>query len=129
MRDFLKSTVALVAVLTLVLTDSVARAETVSIVIASNAAPRVVFGAEKLVEALKAVKLDAAIVHTEKVSGRKIFLDRPNDGRREKEGFLIARARANDIAILGNDDSGKLYGCLELAERIRKEGKLSYDFN
>ena len=41
------------------------RAETVSIVIASNAAPRVEFGAEKLVEALKAVKLDAAIVRSE----------------------------------------------------------------
>jgi hypothetical protein len=63
------------------------RAETISIVIASNAAPRVQFGAEKIVEALKAVKLDA-LVHTDKVSGRKIFwLDQPRPCRQESEGF------------------------------------------
>ena len=44
-------------------------AETVSIIVASNAAPRVVFGAEKLAEALKAVKLDAAVIRGEPKAG------------------------------------------------------------
>ena len=38
---------------------SAAHAETLSVIVASNAAPRVRFGAENLVEALKSVKLDA----------------------------------------------------------------------
>ena len=46
------------------------KAETISIVILTNAAPRVEFGAEKLAEALKAVKLDATIIHSEKEAGK-----------------------------------------------------------
>ena len=113
-----------------------ARAETISIVIASNAAPRVGFGAEKLVEALKAVKLDAAVVRTEKVSGRKIHLNQTNDLAIGREGFVLGRRRGDESQTeIGNqsetpyvvsysDDSGALYGCLELAKRIRAEGKL-----
>ncbi len=42
-----------------VLVTFAARAETTTIVIPTNAAPRVVFGAEKIAEALKAVRLEA----------------------------------------------------------------------
>lgn len=98
-------------------------AETISIVIPTNAAPRVEFGAEKIAEALKAVKLDAVIVRSERGAG-KIILNQPHDPTEEPEGFRIYLSDINDLVILSKDDSGTLYGCLELAKRIRNEGKL-----
>ncbi len=115
------------------------QAETISIVIASNAAPRVEFGAEKLRDALKAVGMDGEIVR---------FVGNDNTGRisindgsqpvsllvsglRErtpfnfgKEGFMLNARSPRWALIEGQDTSGTLYGCLELAARIRTEGKL-----
>lgn len=102
----------------------VASAETVSIVIASNAAPRVQFGADKLVEALKAVKVDAAIVRSEKSPGQKIWVNQQPDREAGREGFSFALGGNNDVFVSSSDDSGALYGCLELAKRIRAAGKL-----
>jgi hypothetical protein len=120
----------------------VARAETVSIVIESNAAPRVAFGAEKIAEALKAVKLNATIVRSEPKSGPKIYLNQPQNPGAGRESFsLMSRRRGDEsqtkqnsetphvvsyggIEVVGGDDSGALYGCLELAKRIRESGKL-----
>ena len=119
-------------------TYSIARAETVSIVIASNAAPRVVFGAEKLAEAIKSARMDAVIVSydarklsavltgnsTEQAAGKKIYVARQKTGG-ERESFILGQMMVgNDLVVMGNDDSGVLYGCLELAKRIRAEGKL-----
>jgi hypothetical protein len=128
-----------------------ARAEPVSIYIPTNAAPRVEFGAEKLAEALKAVKLDAAIVRSEPKSGLKIILNPSRDSALGREGFNLIRSRRpvlrsstaeggrkeaqtsdpqsairnpQSFVVSYNDDSGALYGCLELAKRIRAEGKL-----
>jgi hypothetical protein len=103
------------------------KAETVSIVIPTNAAPRVQFGAEKLAEALKSVRLEAAIVRTEKVLGRKIHMETPQDSTMGREGFRLDLMGNNDLIITSGDDSGTLYGCLELAKRIRDEGKLPVD--
>jgi hypothetical protein len=100
------------------------RAETVSIVIASNAAPRVEFGAEKLVGALKAVGMDSAIVRSDKTPSRKIYLNQPHDPAAGHEGFRFDLMGNNDLVISSADDSGALYGCLELAKRIRESGKL-----
>jgi hypothetical protein len=101
-----------------------ARAETVSIVIAPNAAPRVEFGAEKLVEALKSVGMDSAIVRSDKTPGRKIWLNQPHLRQEGHESFMIALGGNGDQVITSGDDSGTLYGCLELAKRIREAGKL-----
>src|SRR6185503_8793006 len=101
------------------------RTETISIVITSNAAPRVQFGAEKLMEALKAVKVDAAIVNSETGPARKIHLESPYDySAIGREGFEIDWMGNNDLAISSGDDSGTFYGCLELANRIRAAGGL-----
>ena len=119
------------------------RAETVSIVIASNAVPRVEFGAEKIAEALTAVNINAAIVRAEPESGPKIRVNptasmdsllvtkmnkqaaiRPAAAP-EREGFFITPSKAGGFPIVtGADDSGRLYGCLELARRIRETGKI-----
>jgi hypothetical protein len=117
-------------------------AETVSIVINSNAAPRVEFGAEKLVEALKAVKLDAVIDRSWRFQAGRISIivanhrDTPlnrlvpsghisfSHGDPSGEGFAVSSHSADIIGITGSSDSGMLYGCLELAKRIRQTGKL-----
>ena len=41
-----------------------------------------------------------------------------------KEAFSIASSSKGNIIIAGADYSGSLYGCLELAERIRTSGNL-----
>src|SRR5262245_37534048 len=65
-------------IITLVLATA-ARAQTISIVITSNAAPRVQFGAQKLAEALKAINRDAAIVRSPAGAGPKIHLQQLRD--------------------------------------------------
>jgi len=122
----------------------VAQAKTVSIIIASNAAPRVEFGAERIVEALKAVKLDAKVVRAGASRIRPPFivvgtvgqslLEKYYPGgnapfifggqRADSEGFMDDTCR-NFQLIRGNSDSGTLYGCLELAQRIRTAGGLT----
>ena len=97
-----------------------AHAESVSIVIASNAAPRVQFGAQKLAEALKAVKLDAAVVCSAPVKGRQIIVTSQTDSITGREGFILETAGNGNVLVIHADASGALYGCLELARRIRE---------
>lgn len=100
-----------------------ARAETISVVTATDASPRVVFAAEKLVEALEAVKIKSSIVQSDKVPGRRIYLNQPHDAHLGSEGFRFD-ATNEDLRVVSHDDSGTLYGCIELAHRIKGAGKL-----
>lgn len=101
-----------------------AHAETVSIIITTNAAPRVRFGAEKLAEAIGAEGMQAMVADSASLPGRRIYLDQSRDPAIAPEGFRFDLAGTNDLAIISSDDSGALYGCLELADRIWKAGKL-----
>lgn len=102
-----------------------ARAETISIVIPTNASPRVQFGVEKLAEALKAVKLDPAIVSAAPKSGPRILVSQPRSAGSVSEGFQLNQTMSGGYPIVtGDDDSGTLYGCLELAQKILEAGKL-----
>lgn len=132
-----------------------ARAENISIVIATNAAPRVEFGAERLKDALQAVKLEAAIVRGQPSTGRVIHLEAPRVSHLGAEGFQWGQVyrggglqvieagnqrpksfsgstfpiegtnwTAQDFYIYAADDSGLLYGCMDLAGRIRELGEL-----
>ena len=103
-----------------------AQAENISIVIASNAAPRVQFGAEKVAAALDAAKFEATIVRSGQGPGRKLWVGR-SEPTLAHEGFAFALGGNGDVFILSSDDSGTLYGCLELAKQIRAEGKLPAD--
>ena len=142
MRAVVKSTIALVAMLTLVFQlASVARAETVSIVIASNAAPRVVFGAEKLAEALRSAGTNAVVTRRHDTDGFKIVVGKqdqkglwnavkntkhPLQGFGLKsEQFMFDVMNDNNVVVVGGDDSGALYGCIDLARRVRETGKVS----
>ena len=100
-----------------------ARAETVSIVLGTNAAPRVEFGAKQIAAALQAVSVDAVIVRSATGIGN-IRLNQPPDPAEKSEGFRIDLSADQGLIITSGDDSGTLYGCLELARRIRSAGKL-----
>ena len=80
-----------------------------------NAPPRVQFAAAKIAEALAAVKA---------VAPAKIVLVPTNDPAIGREGFSLARANEAACFIGYRDDSGALYGGLELARRIRAAGRL-----
>lgn len=97
------------------------RAESISIITPPNASPRVKFGAEKLVEALIATGQAGPSPH---ISGRVIHLEAPHDPTIGSEGFRFDLADHNDIVVTSGGDSGTLYGCLELAKRIREAGNL-----
>ncbi len=118
------------------------RAEYIAVVIESDASPRIEFGAQKVVEALKAVGKNAWLDRgPSDHSGTTVLVGLAHDRKMldlekagqlslrnrqwGKEGFVITSGRLGGrIAAVGNDDSGALYGCLELAKRIRQLGGL-----
>lgn len=106
-----------------------AHAETVSIVVEANESPRVAFGAENLVKALSDVKLSATLVQSRTASGSRIYLDDPRNSNVGREGFSLHSTSSDEVVISSADDSGMLYGCLELAARIREAGKLPTEIN
>jgi hypothetical protein len=108
----------------LITTCNCAQAETVSIVVGTNLSPRVEYGAMHLVEAITADRSSAALVRSRETPGSKIYLDYPRDAALGQEGFRLRSLNNNDVVISSGDDSGMLYGCLELADRIRKADKL-----
>lgn len=120
----MKNPCSKIALLVLILAGCISgQAETVSIITGTNTSPRVSFGADKLMAALKSVKIDASIVQSDKAPGKRIYLDRPHHDGLGSEGFRIESTQ-DDLVISSHDDSGSLYGCLELAHRIEEAGKL-----
>jgi len=101
-----------------------ASAATCSIIISTNVAPRVEFGAEQLLAAIRAENLDAVITNSEVVAGQKIYLDHPLDTSIPAEGYRFEVASNHDVLIISGDDSGALYGSLDLAERVHETHQL-----
>ena len=115
-------------------------AERVSLVFDTNAGPRVVFGSEKLKPALEAAGYTVEPAG-DSAGGRRVIIGAASksaeigrlrasgqlkleDSELRKEGFVLAACADGTVAVAGGDDSGTLYGCLELARRIRQSGKL-----
>ncbi|RXK53643.1 hypothetical protein ESB00_18315 [Oleiharenicola lentus] len=71
----------------------------------ADASPRIRYGIERLQRALPAQAPHIIV--------------RKETGVAPKEGFILASAADGTITLTGADDSGVLYGCLELAERLR----------
>lgn len=105
-------------------------AAAVQIVCETESSPRIAFGLDRLKEALVSTGLDVEAVDASAI--------RPNDavvrvGRKDgqggpgkalgTEGFSL-QSLGSQIAVIGGGDSGVLYGCLELASRVRQLGKL-----
>ena len=98
--------------------------EKVYVVVPSKAAPRVAFGAAQLVKNLKTWGYDAVTTaDTKNIKGNIIVLHVDASKGPGKEGFLI-EAADKKINITGADESGVLYGCLELLEQSKTAKKL-----
>lgn len=103
-----------------------------------NESPRIVFGMSKLTSALNDNgHIVVAKNQTLKAAGKTIYAGKFSDAiirqaakqnnlaidSAGKEGFQIATNK-NTIIIAGGDESGVLYGCLELAGLIRQQKKI-----
>jgi hypothetical protein len=102
---------------------------------------RVRFGAEKLSKALLKLNYSVKIEQKDKLArvnraiaigvySDKLFKDQlPAEIKNKisitkKEGFHLYTGKNGTLYIIGNDASGALYGCVELADQISDTGKL-----
>ncbi len=104
--------------------------------------PRLRFGADRLLSALKAVGTDAEIQLSDAaplpgsvliaVRGKSFAVSEMEEkelllyhaGLPEGEAYQLETIAGGGVAVIGGCETGALYGCLDLAERIRKEGGL-----
>ena len=103
----------------LAVTSRAAAAE-VTVEVDAAAPPRVRFGAAKLEQAVKAAA---------GIGDGRIVVVKSHDPKWGKEGFHLLGDGGGTITITGGDDSGVLYGCLELARLVRDSGKLPATIN
>lgn len=99
----------------------------VAIILPATASPRVKYGADRLAAAFRAtgyrIENDGprpVRAASYPAGGLRVFIDEQGADT-AKEGFTIS-ASGKTISIHGNDASGALYGCLELAARIQSGG-------
>ncbi|HLP75325.1 MAG TPA: alpha-glucuronidase family glycosyl hydrolase, partial [Candidatus Paceibacterota bacterium] len=119
-----------------------AHAQSIAVTIETNASPRIEFGAQRVVDVLNGAGKKAWLARgAGEHSGRTVLigivhrgalLELENAGQLNlksgkvgKEGFTITtRMLGGRVAVIGSDDSGALYGCLELEKCIRQTGDL-----
>ena len=110
----------------------------VRIALPEAASPRVHYGAERLVGTLRDAGFDGEVVAPG--SAAEIVIDRLDNAATTKavaaagvslapnqpghEGYVLVSEKSGHTLIAGADDSGVLYGCLELAQRIREAKKI-----
>jgi hypothetical protein len=116
-------------------------AQTRLLVLPKKAHPRLRYGAERLQAALQAAGYKASIIEQDKASDKsnQIIIGRATDALLTqaaatyhatpgqapgKEGFTITSADKKNVLISGTDNSGVLYGCLELAEQVKSQGEI-----
>ncbi len=95
-------------------------AETIRVFTGKNAAPRELYGADKLRAALAQVKdapRGARVLAAVRSAPELARFDLPEFGPQAEEAFLI-RQVGDTWVIAGSDPSGVLYGELELADRV-----------
>ena len=120
-----------------------AATKTIAIVTPVGAHVRIGYGASQLVKALKKSGYQTKLVHQVPATGSSIVIGLTKDAlikgsstkfgikstvKPGKEGFAIG-SNKNSIIVAGADNSGALYGCIELADRILTQGKLPASVN
>ncbi|UOR03577.1 hypothetical protein MUN82_11525 [Hymenobacter aerilatus] len=113
-----------------------------TIVLPKGAHARLRYGAERLANALRGVGYPVQVQEQEKLPKKPknlLVVGRATDPLLQqattayrvsaakapgKEGFSIIPAKNNILLISGTDNSGALYGCLELADRVKAQGQL-----
>ncbi|MCP4311053.1 MAG: hypothetical protein GY790_07315 [Bacteroidetes bacterium] len=76
--------------------------------------PRINYATQQVKQACEELSVKATI----KVS----FQKDDNADKLKPEGFHLKSLKKNTVEVVGADESGVLYGCLELAEQIRNTG-------
>ncbi|HEY0680263.1 MAG TPA: glycoside hydrolase family 20 zincin-like fold domain-containing protein [Chitinophagaceae bacterium] len=99
--------------------------EQITILLPEKTNPRIKYGADQLTAALTHLgyRVEETVENGSVVIGRTILIKSIADPAAGKEGFSIG-SKDKQIVITGNDESGTMYGCLELAERIKENGNL-----
>lgn len=103
----------------------------VNIVLAKTHHSRVTYGAVKLTAALKNAGYTVTTTNAASAVATNIVISvkqtdpaqQSNPQAPGKEGFSLSGTGKN-FKVIGNDNSGALYGCLELAERVTAAHKL-----
>ena len=106
------------ALLLLVCLTTLTMAQRVSIQTGKKASAREQYAAEYLQKKLT----EMGYTVSPKTGDCKITLSNANSGA--AEGYTIARDKKG-ITVTGNDATGVIYGCVELADRIRQAGGLA----
>ena len=83
-----------------------------------DASPRIRYGAERLQQAFAAHPNSAVQRVTLANRGDSAAPGALRADELRREGFILAAERDGVITIVGADDTGVLYGCLELARRV-----------
>lgn len=97
--------------------------KTIAIDYPEDASNRMKFAAEHLTGVLKDKGYDV-VAATDAAEGTKIIrLSEATDSVGPKEGFTITTSD-NIIEVKGNDGSGVIYGCREIADRLEADGNL-----
>lgn len=102
-------------------------AQTINIVTEKNANNRQQYAAEYLQKKLNALGYEAAISENGKKQKAEyhIFLQQSKKKGLAQEGFSIV-AKKKTITVVGNDGTGVIYGCNELAEHAKQYGNLDF---
>ncbi|WP_420150448.1 alpha-d-galacturonidase [Spirosoma sp.] len=103
----------------------------ITITLPAKSHVRIDFGAEKLKQALQGAGYQVTVAKSNVARAQNSSINlavRTGNGLK-KEAFSIQKNAQKPLSVLGNDASGVLYGCLELAEQIKKTGKLPETIN
>lgn len=119
----------------------IVKQQQINIVLTAGTHARLQFGAERLSKSLSSAGYIVKIQHADKPSGKKntIVIAEKGDvlisksgalfkvklhAPVNKEGFSIQSGANSTVIISGADQTGALYGCLELADRIKAAGRI-----
>jgi hypothetical protein len=89
-----------------------------------DASPRVKYAAGRLTEALKEVGAEATPVVMGNSMSRTVASAPPVDAKLQAQGYVVQSLPSGAVAVIGGDDSGVLYGALDLAARVRAAKKV-----
>lgn len=109
------------------LASVLARAATVAL--APDASPRVRYGAARLSDVVKDLspKINIVVGRADTAAVKSLVdsgMLKIGEGELRREGFLLAITTNSELVVTGADDTGVLYGCLELEKRVREANAL-----
>ncbi len=140
MQKLIKRTGLVYGMCCMMMLSALAQQKSITVVTPEHPSARAAFGAAKLTQALQLSGYSITKGKQKTASGKRtIVIATLNDNLAittaaqwkltlppapGKEGFIISAAQNGNLLIAGADASGVLYGCLELADRIKNDGQL-----